>query len=294
MSNFKNNIDDTILNPVFWQKLSPNLTVSDNLKSYVFELSKNEKQVHHKNILQEGYTHLIDPGLEAPFSDITNTFNSITSLGLPPVFSFAYNELWELRTQLRGILSHLLNDEYQQLPDFWAWKVTAGEAGWPPHRDKSTVALLPDNKPKSVTVWIPLNQASPLNSCMYVLPADRDKAYYLPNTPGGGLPGKLNDIRALPANPGDILIWNQNLLHWGSHSASNHNLKPRMNIAFEFQRSDVPAFNKPLLNPHTLPSFQQRLALIARQVLQYTHMYKYTDELVSISREIETRCNLSE
>ena len=43
---------------------------------------------------------------------------------------------------------------------------------------------------------------------------------------------------------------------------------------FEFQRADVEPFNQPLLQPLQPLSFDMRLALIAKQILQYRHMYK--------------------
>ena len=72
--------------------------------------------------------------------------------------------------------------------------------GWQPHRDKVGGSLFENNEPKSVTVWIPLSVANPINSCMYVLPANKDK-YYNKLKPSGGqisLPGSLADIKALP------------------------------------------------------------------------------------------------
>ena len=110
--------------------------------------------------------------------------------------------------------------------------------------------------------------------------------------PSGKFPGQLADIRALPADPGDVLVWTQQLLHWGARSADDHNMPPRMSVAFEYQRSDIPAYNQPLLDPHILPAFGHRLALIARMIMQYRSMYSYTDELISIARKLNAQFDL--
>jgi hypothetical protein len=45
-------------------------------------------------------------------------------------------------------------------------------------------------------------------------------------------------------------------------------------MAFEFQRAEVAPMNAPLLPPLAFHDFGARLKLIAKQVLQYRHMYK--------------------
>lgn len=47
-------------------------------------------------------------------------------------------------------------------------------AGWGPHRDRVQPTLDEDNSPHSLTVWLPFTDATPLNGCMYVLPAHHD------------------------------------------------------------------------------------------------------------------------
>ena len=47
-------------------------------------------------------------------------------------------------------------------------------------------------------------------------------------------------IRALPADAGDFVIWNQAILHWGSRT-SPAAPKSRVSMALQLQRADVPA-----------------------------------------------------
>jgi ectoine hydroxylase-related dioxygenase (phytanoyl-CoA dioxygenase family) len=131
--------------------------------------------------------------------------------------------------------------------------------------------LLPDRSPKSLTTWIPLSHATPLNSCMYIVPALLDPTYGTEAEDQWKF--QYPSVRALPGGPGDFFIWNQAVLHWGSLS-SPRAPESRVSMAFEFQRTDVPAFNQPLLPPLTILPFEARLQLIAKQVLQYRHMYE--------------------
>lgn len=274
----------------FWKSFAPEFNIEGPENTAAFEL--DDPQRTRKKLIREGYVHLSQPGLNTPLEATSKLFTKMVENGLPPVFAFAYDELWHVSTQLRNLVSCSLNTEYAMLPDFWAWRVAPGQAGWRPHRDKVSGSLYPDRSPKSVTVWIPITIAHPLNGCMYLLPANRDQMYGMDNQPR--FSGRLPDIRALPADGGDVLLWTQNVMHWGARSAEDHDLPPRMSVAFEFQCREVAPFNTPLLNPAIIPSFEHRMALIAKQVLQYTHMYNFTEELVSIATDLKQRYEMPE
>ena len=152
-----------------------------------------------------------------------------------------------------------------------------------PHRDKNSNTLLVDGRPSVVNIWIPLSDATTLNGCMYIIPANKDANYtnFQDHTPATD----LQSIRALPAVPGDAFLWNHRVYHWGSHS-SKHADGPRVSMAMEFQRLDGPAYRDFLLAMNVIPSFEQRVALIGKQILQYRHMYSYSDELVNIAEQM--------
>ncbi len=276
---------DKFSNKNFWESFSPDLEIEKKKLDYKINFSTKEKKENINNVIYQGYTHIKNPGLKISLDPLKRTINALAELNLPPVFIFAYDELWCLQYQINNFMKKLLNEDYYQLPDFWAWNVRPGQAGWTPHRDKSGGTLYENNKPKSITVWIPLTKAVPDNSCMYILPANHDKFYNLekPFSLDYGFPGNLTDIRALPAEPKDVLIWTQHVLHWGSNSNAKHIFEPRISVAYEFQRSDVSPYNNPLINPREIPSFEKRMWLIAKQILQYTHMYGFKDDLVNLA-----------
>jgi hypothetical protein len=279
---------EDVFDKAFWKAMAPDFHVCEDKDPQVLNMSDEQKQGANADLIREGYFHWKGAGINSPFEDMANLFAKLVVKGLPPVFSFVFDELWELNRQLNDFLKTSLHDDYAMMPDFWAWMVQPGEAGWQPHRDKGPGCLFPDRSPKSLTVWIPVTKARPLNGCMYVLPADRDSKYAISQ----GFDGNLADIRALPGDPGDAFFWTQHVFHWGSHSAEKHDLPPRMSVAFEYQRTDLPAYNTPLLDPMKLPDFESRLALIAKQVLQYTHMYQFTDDLIAIAEAIKARHEL--
>jgi ectoine hydroxylase-related dioxygenase (phytanoyl-CoA dioxygenase family) len=84
----------------------------------------------------------------------------------------------------------------------------------------------------------------------------------------------IQNVRALPAAPGTVLMWNQNVWHWSGHS-SRRAQGPRVAMAFEMQTASVPPFQAPLIDPLSCPPpLNERLALVARQILQYRHFTK--------------------
>jgi phytanoyl-CoA dioxygenase PhyH len=267
----------------FWTKLAPHLSIGCNRPPQI-SLTKEQENNLATEIVREGYIHLVQPGFQIQFAEIAKLFNDIVSLNLPPVFAFVYDELWMIQSHLSKLIEVLLEHKAALLPDFWAWRVMPGEAGWKPHRDKIAGSLFQDKRPKSLTVWVPITKAHPLNSCMYVLPAGQDEEYALENSVKGV--GSLHDMRALPAEAGDVLIWTQHLFHWGSRAADSHNLPPRMSVAFEYQRLDVQPFRKPLLSVEEPLSFEERLALIGKQIMQYRHMYASNSFLNDLANEI--------
>ena len=107
--------------------------------------------------------------------------------------------------------------------------------------------------PNMITVWIPLNDATLENGCMYVVPREfdtgfaktDDHAHMNPATEvQRGLSSKihfpLHGARALPAPAGSLLAWYGNTIHWGS-SCSRYADHPRKSIALTFYRADIVA-----------------------------------------------------
>lgn len=278
-----------LLDVEFWRALVPGLSLHDRLSSVVAprDLAAGEPDRLEARMREDGYVQDRDALLLDVAPALGDAVRRLRGAGLPPVFLFAYDEPWVCFFRLHTVVAQFLGTGYQILPDFWVWHVdpAAGEAGWKPHRDKGRLSLGADKRPLSLTVWIPLGEATPLNGCMYVLPASRDPVYDSDREDDVLRALDVANIRALPAKAGDFLCWNQAVLHWGARS-SRFADAARISMAFEFQRGDIPPYNQPLIRPGANLSLSSRLKLVAKQVLQYEHMYPLSAPLRAVAETL--------
>jgi hypothetical protein len=205
------------------------------------------------------------------------------------VFAFVYADYWRIFRVLRPFIGTILGPRYVQLPAFWAWHIDASPSavGWAPHRDQ-TLAKQPGRYLKSLTVWLPLTDVCPLNGCMYILPRAFD-----PELNGLGPlvydPRLLQNVRAIPAAAGSVLAWSQAAYHWGGRS-SPFARSPRISIAVEFQAASIPPYYPSVLDPGRIPTLDERLVLIAQQILQYQHLYSLPAALAGIATRLLKEC----
>ena len=264
-----------VARPEFWAEMFPGLTLPGAGRPEAIAngpVGEADERVIAERLYEEGYFQDRNATFTRLAPGLAEAVKTCARLDIPPPFIFLFDETWTCFRSLDPMLRRFLGEGYRILPDFWTWHVdpAAGQAGWRPHRDKGRMSLAPNGAPLSLTVWAPLLDATPLTSCMYLLPANRDPVY---NTEQEGV-WNINaaSIRALPGHQGDYFCWNQAILHWGSES-SRFAPHPRISMALEFQRGDIAPFNQPLIDPFQPLDFQTRLKLVAKQILQYRHMY---------------------
>lgn len=282
---------NVVVQPEYWTSLNPDLTINGNRQdSDSLAISDEQLARVSHNMIVEGYFQIDQLLAVDQVRRLAHAVIRLHERQCPPVFVFVYDEFWMICVRLAPLLRTVLTDDYRQLPDFWVWYVDpkTQATGWRPHRDKGFGSLLPDGAPKSLTMWIPLTDATPLNGCIYVVPAHLDPSSLYVDKEDKRMPENLQDVRALPIAVGGVLGWNQAILHWGGRS-SQRAPEPRISFACEFQRGDVEPYNRPLLDPHQPPPFEQRLGLIGKQVLQYRHMYGFSDTLSSLGEQLTKR-----
>lgn len=271
----------------FWRALAPGMSIEGGCGPAPAALGEIDPML--ANLKREGYVQVPDVLAESTIAPIRDTVSTLFGLGIPLPFAFVYDELWLAFQGVSRFLSAALGADYRALPDFWVWHVnpSEGAAGWGPHRDRVQNTLDYDNSPHTLTMWLPFTDATPLNGCMYVLPAHLDDRFRQRRFDGtdNNVVYNPQDIRALPATAGTMFAWNQAVLHWGGRG-SRLGTAPRISAAFEYQRADRPAFNTPLLDPGRVPTFTERLGLIGKQVLQYRHMYPLTDDIAAIATSL--------
>jgi hypothetical protein len=276
--------------PEFWRNLCPGMTVEGDTAPE--SAAVGDLDTVFANLKREGYIQIADALTEDTIAPIRTAISTIYHSSIPLAFSFVYDELWLAFQGLSTFLSKVLGEDYRALPDFWVWHVNPNEnsLGWGVHRDRVQPTLEWDNSPQTLTVWIPFTDATPLNGCMYMLPAHLDHRFVERRWDGEGnnIVHNPQDIRALPATAGSLLAWNQAVLHWGGRG-SRLGEHARISAAFEFQRGDRTPFNNPLLDPERIPSFTERLGLVGKQVLQYRHMYPLSDEVAALATSLFER-----
>jgi SAM-dependent methyltransferase len=274
----------------YWRALCPALHVEGGSGGPAFKVGEVDELVGQLRL--EGYVNV--PGVlkKSVFEPLRDCIATLHAQGIPLAFAFVYDEFWHAFQGVSRFISAALGEDYLALPDFWVWHLTASEdaTGFGPHRDRTQPTLDADNSPHSLTVWLPFSDATPLNGCIYVLPAQHDERFRRRVWDGANnnRVEELQNIRAVPAPGGSFLAWNQAILHWGGR-ASPRAEGPRTSAAFEFQRGDKPPFNAPLLDPKRVPSFAERLGLIGKQVLQYRHMYPLAPDVERFAIELRDR-----
>lgn len=237
----------------------------------------------------EGYFRL--DGVFAPgeLAFVEHAIGALHRFGLPALFVFAYESPWDVFTSLGALLGGILGQPYRPLAAFWAWRVdpASEESGWPKHRDRSSVTLDANGDPKVVTLWVSVTEATLDNGCIRVVPAPRDPDYADPSktTVTGSV---ACDEAAVPllAEPGTVLGWTHQLVHWGGR-ASKAARVPRISLSAEFQRADgAPLDDVLAASP---PSLEERLALIGAQLLKYRHIQSPNPSLLTLAQTLCTR-----
>ena len=273
------NVDDLD----FWRKVFPEFSINEaERETPRFPVSGPDQLL--ECIRSEGYVRVPSVVPADSVESVRRCIQHLYEADIPLPFAFVYDELWEVFRATAGYIETLLGGDYLMLPVFWAWYVppTDDASGWTPHRDSVKPAIDDDNTPQSLTVWLALSDATPLNGCIHVLPLrldDRFKHWAFAGE-GSSMVFQPQNIRALPAPAGALLAWNHNLLHWGGR-ASRLATGPRCSMAMEFQRADKPPRDIPAVDPTYMPTFQERLALIGRMILNYQQRYPLTPEMAA-------------
>ena len=275
----------------FWRELCPQLSVEGDPKPPPVRLPPLADLLG--TLAHEGYLNIPDVFPADPIARMRDGVAALHWRGIPPLFAFVYDEFWLAAAQLFPLVSAVLGEDYRvpRRPTICAWYVEPADdaAGWKPHRD-NPAAFDADGTPRSITLWLPLTDATPLNGCMYVLPAHLDEAF---RTRDFKVPAQipvnlLQDVRALPASAGSLLAWNTGVLHWGSR-ASRLGTGPRCSFACEFERggATVPEGAKPLLGPNETPAFEERLGLLGHLLQRYERFQKFSPEIKLIATALE-------
>lgn len=262
----------------YWRSLNPQLNISDTPFSGFQkfpEINKSTIDEYALQLREEGYfqTNPLIP--IATIQEMNECINRVTKAGLPPMFALVYDVFYQVLGYFHSTLTGILGSGYKLVPNFWVYYIDTSDMGkgFEPHRDAEYENTIDANgMPTVITIWITITDANPLNSCMYILPSNRDPQYAeaIKNLKTPANQFALEDIRALPTKAGTLSCWDQYVFHWGSRS-SKRAKEPRISYAAYCQRGDIAVVDDVTFDIPSVVDFQTRIGLICRGLHRYSY-----------------------
>ena len=212
------------------------------------------------DLRRDGYVQVSRICRRATCEALSAMIERLLEAGLPAVFVLATDAALELGARIERAVSALMGCRYVVVEDAWAWRISPGSSGWPPHR--GVTSLLDRNVPEALNTWVALSDVEIDRSCMHFVSLGDDPAY----------PGALDRIdavppgRAMPVAAGSLLFWNANVLHWGG-ACSPQAAGPRFSCSYSLARLETPHSHGTPIAPHLTAA--QRIDLIAGQIATY-------------------------
>jgi len=271
---------DRLSDPGFWRELVPGARVSDEpFGSFATDrapVTPAMIEAWRSQLGEDAYFQTAPLVAEDRRSEMLRCIDAVVAAGLPATFALVYDVFFEVFADLHVMLQGVLGPGYTIIPNFWLYYIEPSDEahGFEPHRDGEYAdTIADDGLPTVLTVWVALSDATPLNSCMYVVPAGRDPGYasaiHSLHQDAAGI--RLEDIRSLPAAAGTVSCWTQYIYHWGSRS-SHRAPAPRVSYAVYCQRGDVEPVESVSLEVPSPLSFQARLAYACRGLHRYSYL----------------------
>ena len=244
----------------FWERLQPDLAVTEHpfrTKDGDFRMTTRQEQRALDQIMEEGYFQIPPVIPPADYRPLAQAIARLDEARVLPVFISVYDVFWQFLYGLRNTFVAILGEAYRLPPDFWVWHITpnAGGRGWNVHRDATLTGnpsdcVRPDGRPRLCTVWVPLTDATPHNSCIYVLPFTQDPCVmaYLKHASPEEIERQkkhtnMFNVRALPAAAGSLLGWSPYIAHWGSISTKWAD-EARVSVGIYYQSADVKSIGR--------------------------------------------------
>ncbi len=247
----------------FWRRLAPELTISNTPARATAVWNPESIDAARLKLINDGYTKFDATVRADRLAAIARAMHRINSAGLPAAFIGVYDEVWSLVAEMKPALDLFLEKGAALIPNFWAGH-PAQTPGLSAQRRRPGKGVFSDGTPGNVTVWMPVTPATPTNGCIYVVPAGQDRNYgrATPAPASAALPG----ILALPAKPGDVLIWTGETYHWQGRVSRDNADGPLLSLRWEFQSRALPPLDGIVVDEFPNVPFETRLAILARQM----------------------------
>lgn len=279
--------------PEYWQNLNPQLNVCLNQDWSDLEtktIDENQQSVLLKKLGRDGYFQT-EPLIENQIIErMRKAVENLRKAGWHETFAFVYDEFWQItRTpSLIKFLSSALGKDFKAMPHVVVHYVHPETgAGWSPHIDFSS-------RNDRFTVWVSISDATLDNGCMYVIPKYRvskellEKWRYTQPLEHKEVCRLLHASHALPAPAGSILGWEGDVIHWGT--PSNPGVEPRISLSVVYLRENIEPMEDeiPLLSPHMLPTFSQRMLSIGKALNYYNIHVLALNKFADLSQKLRS------
>lgn len=257
----------------FWRELNPGLGISE----HPFQAPNQSAQPtsvllsdYRDRMVEEAYFQS-EPALSAEMlASMREAIESVRAAGLPAVFAFVYDIFYQGLTHFDAEFAAVLGQNYRLVPNLAVYYIEASDQGkgFAPHRDAEYCDTInEEGLPTVMTVWITVTEASPLNSCLYILPKNRDPQYResIQDLSVSADAFAWEDVRALPTAAGVMSCWSQYLFHWGSRG-SRRAKEPRISYAVYLQSAQVDPVEEQTVAVPAALGFAERLSMICRSL----------------------------
>lgn len=285
----------------YWRNLNSSSTISCHKFSIEdsYSVGKEELDSYTLRLREEGYCQTGQFIPTAMTKEMKECIENVKKAGFPPVFALVYDVFWQAFACFNSTLSGILGGNWLLIPNFWFYYIdnTDESKGFEPHTDSSdpfindylSKARLnlfdPDGIPQIITIWVAVTDANPINSCIYIVPINRDPGYAdvtrhlfpikrdIKGVDTNGdfqreMKFDLQDVRAIPIQAGTLSCWNPYVIHWGSRS-SKFAQQPRISIATYCQRDNIPLIDDMGISLSSEIDFKTRVNVIYRGMDRY-------------------------
>ncbi|GLC45737.1 hypothetical protein PLESTB_000504000 [Pleodorina starrii] len=285
-----------LADPEYWAAICPELSVNGTLKAKPLIKSKDYTKGLQQQINDEGVFQLCQSETQWPIDIHRLARNMVTLMqhGWPATFLLMFDEVWALIHRASALMAATTGGNACNM-DVLCWYVdpNRGDAGFSPHRDRQpddspATFRASDGSPMYSTCWVPLTDACPENSCLYMVPRWADPGYFKGDDDDG--PDPLNvalaskeafqSIRAFPAVAGSAIVFTHRIIHWGSRGRKGYHT-PRLAVSWGCADD---AYEPPYFSREHLPypPMALRAALACGQMLAYHERFTMSRRQLSL------------
>jgi hypothetical protein len=173
---------DAVFKASFWRTLCPHLSVGQRHEPDEEAKQAGENDAaNRKSITEDGFVKVGSLCRASQSAELARGVALLVEYGWPATFILVFDQTWELVDEVSSLMKRTTGNENNL--DILAWHIDPreGETGFSPHRDRSpddpTATFRADKTPRYSSAWVALTEAHERNSCLHMIPMERDPGY---------------------------------------------------------------------------------------------------------------------